>query len=229
MNEPLHRNILGIHTATKQLALGLMFGEDRLIKSAEFIRKSHGRFIIKKINELFQSAALKPADLNAIAICIGPGSFTGLRIGLAAAKGMAVALDIPIVPVTSFEIAAYQLRAADSPVHVLIPLNRDECIIGRTSEGRHDADQTGVVKYTDLARVIADEPVATYDADLDSHIVGLPNFNLSDKLQIDAADLLHLGREKYEKRDWSDTADLEPLYYQKSQAEIKHEQRQQRT
>ena len=55
--------------------------------SAEEVEKSHGQLIIKKIGELFSSAGFQMESLDGIVVCTGPGSFTGLRIGIATAKG----------------------------------------------------------------------------------------------------------------------------------------------
>ena len=106
MTDSTMQNILAIDTATHNLHLGLQYGGDRLIKSTNPLAKSHGQVIFKKIEELFESADLTPSDLHAIVVSIGPGSFTGLRIGLAAAKGIAVAAELPILGVQLFDLAA---------------------------------------------------------------------------------------------------------------------------
>ena len=138
MTNPSTINILAIDTSSAELKLGLGFGEDRTVKSCEQIDKSHGRFIIKKIDNLLQSAGLDKNDLQAIVVCTGPGSFTGLRIGLAAAKGMAVAMDIPVVGLSLFEVAAFKLHNLNQRVHVIIGLNRDECFVAPVVGGFFD-------------------------------------------------------------------------------------------
>ncbi len=224
MNNPENANLLAIDTSTKTLALGLRFGGDRLIKSSEMVEKSHGQLIIKKIGELFKSAAIKKQDLNAIVVCTGPGSFTGLRIGLAAAKGMAQALDIPIIDVSTFEMAAYQLRSAETPVHVIVPLNRDECIVGKVEHGCSRWEQVSIVRYEALPETIRHDAVAAVGFDIAQKIPGLTNEEFSSRVQPDAADLLYLGGEKLIKGQVADILTLEPRYLQKSQAEIRFEQ-----
>src|SRR5512147_1747748 len=117
-------NLLAIDTATATLRLALKFGEDRLVKSSERVERSHGQMLMRKIENLCGSASVAPDQIGGIAVAIGPGSFTGLRIGLAAAKGMAVALDIPIVGVSHFDIARFLLTSTE-----------DVCWIGSLRRG----------------------------------------------------------------------------------------------
>jgi tRNA threonylcarbamoyladenosine biosynthesis protein TsaB len=81
-------------------------------------------------------AALAGADrtsLDAIACDVGPGSFTGIRVGLAAAKGIALALDIPLVPVTSLEAlaAAARIGGAEGPIVAVLDARRGEIFVQR--------------------------------------------------------------------------------------------------
>jgi len=110
MNDFNPQSVLAIDSSTHILKLALSFGDDRLVQISEEVEKSHGQIIVKKINELFQSAGLNKSMLRAIVVATGPGSFTGLRIGLATAKGIATALNIPVAGVGVFEVAVYKLR-----------------------------------------------------------------------------------------------------------------------
>jgi len=236
MNDVSEKILLGIDTSSSMLRLGLTFGSDRLVQSSEKSERSHGQFIIKKIGELFQFASLQPAALEGIVVCVGPGSFTGLRIGLAAAKGMVTALDIPLVTVTVFEIAAFRLRHLKKAVYVVVPLNRDECIIGPIKDGSCAHELVRVIKYTELFEVVGINAVATSGVAtggvaamgflLHERYPEVPVSDYTDQLDWQAADLLHLGKEKLIKGEIADPATLEPWYLQKSQAEIRFEQRQ---
>ena len=231
MNSVSAKILLGIDTSSSLLRLGLTFGGDRLVQSNEKSERSHGQFVIKKIGELFQSASLKPADMEGVVICVGPGSFTGLRIGLAAAKGMVTALNIPLVPVTVFEIAAYRLRHLKETVHVVVPLNRDECIVGPIKDEAYDQTLVRVVKYDQLfetvgTSAVGNDAIAAMGFLFHERYPEVPVVDYTDQLDWQAADLLYLGREKLLKGETADPATLEPLYLQKSQAEIRFDQRQ---
>ncbi len=219
-------NILAIDTSSSDLKLGLMFGGDRMVKSSNRVEKSHGQQIIKRIGELFQSAGLQTTDLHALVVCTGPGSFTGLRIGLAAAKGMAVALDIPLVGVPLFEIAAYKLRNIKELVYVVLAFNREECFVAPVRQGEVKKEDIALVPYRDLAKVVGDNRIAGMGVDVKALVPEAGSVDMSERLRYDATELLDIGRMKLEEGIRDDIAQLEPLYLRKSQAELRFEQRQ---
>ena len=223
MTDFSEKNILGIDSSTRHLKLGVRFGGDRLIKADEEMEQSHSRLIIKKTDELFQSAGMNKDQLDAIVVCIGPGSFTGLRIGLAAAKGMAVALDVPVVGVDLFEVLAFKLREYPDPVKIVIPLKRDEFFVTTVKAGQYSRENISVVAEREFGRFIDASPVAAIEMDFSSRFPGLNATDLSGRLQYDASELIYLGTERLSKGEVADLASLEPLYLQKSQAEINFE------
>ena len=101
-------NLLGIESSSRKLSVGLMKDNDFSELHSEKINDAANSLptLSKKI---INNASLIFEDLDAICISAGPGSFTGLRVGMSYAKGIAMALDIPIVPVSTFEsIIEYQ-------------------------------------------------------------------------------------------------------------------------
>jgi tRNA threonylcarbamoyladenosine biosynthesis protein TsaB len=86
----------------------------------------HAERLLGIIDQLMTQASWKRADLELVACCIGPGSFTGVRVGVATAKGIALGLGIPIVGVGSLEVMAYAHRArvagAADQERALVPL-----------------------------------------------------------------------------------------------------------
>ena len=97
--------ILNIETSTKTCSVNLSdkgkIIEMREVSSEKFI---HGEKLHLLIQELFASSNIKINKLNAVAVSSGPGSFTGLRIGVAAAKGLSFALKIPLISMNAIEI-----------------------------------------------------------------------------------------------------------------------------
>ncbi|MCH9025127.1 MAG: tRNA (adenosine(37)-N6)-threonylcarbamoyltransferase complex dimerization subunit type 1 TsaB, partial [candidate division Zixibacteria bacterium] len=138
MTEFRDENILAIDCSGKELNLGLRFGHDRMVKLSIEAGHSHGQLIIEKISDLLRSAEIKVEQLNALVVSTGPGSFTGLRIALAAAKGMATALNIPAVGVSLFEIAAFKLNKTKEAVAVIVPFRRDSVFAGEGKAGNFD-------------------------------------------------------------------------------------------
>lgn len=72
-------------------------------------KNAHAEKLLETIDSVLRTAGLKPDELRAIAVSSGPGSFTGLRIGMSAAKGIAYGSSVPIIPVPTFEALALQI------------------------------------------------------------------------------------------------------------------------
>jgi len=98
--------LLGIESSSRKLSVGLM--KDKIFSelSSEKINDTANSLPILS-KQIINKALLSFEDLNAICISAGPGSFTGLRIGMSYSKGIALALNIPIVPISTFDSLAY--------------------------------------------------------------------------------------------------------------------------
>lgn len=104
--------VLGIETSGELCSVSLMVSEKE-IYTAEILKKNiHSEKIYSLIDFCLTSAGIKPVDLKGIAVSSGPGSFTGLRIGFSAAKGIAFGAELPIIPVPTFSALAMQISAA---------------------------------------------------------------------------------------------------------------------
>jgi len=103
--------ILAVETSTPVCSVALLVGEDLMI--AEEIRANrHSESLLPMIESLLQQAGLSLQQLDALAVGQGPGSFTGIRIGIAAVQGLAFATGIPVVPVSSLASLAVAAGAA---------------------------------------------------------------------------------------------------------------------
>ncbi len=102
--------ILNIETSSNSTSVAL--AEDGVLLKAmeEHNVVSHASKLTPFIEEVLKNANKKPSDLNAISISIGPGSYTGLRIGLSVAKGLCYALKIPIIAISSLDSLAMYLK-----------------------------------------------------------------------------------------------------------------------
>ena len=217
--------MLAIETSGKRLKLALSFGGDRLVKLDEEVDRSHGRIIIRKIEHLLQSAELPQSDIASIAVGIGPGSFTGLRIGLAVTKGIATALEIPVISVSHFEIAIHYLANHLDQAMVILPFKSDALFVGSMSDGKLESDKVSVIFFEEIAEIVKSGPVAAVGFESDSD-TGKAFTKAGIRLvQFDASDLITIGMAKLEKSEIANLADLEPMYLQKSQAELAFEKR----
>jgi tRNA threonylcarbamoyl adenosine modification protein YeaZ len=116
--------LLAIDTAAPRLQLALLRDTDRVDTLIEDMATGQAERLFPALAELLARADTTYADLTRIAVTTGPGSFTGLRIGLSAARGLALALNIPVLGIPS--LLALSLAAQCEPVAVLLDARRDE-------------------------------------------------------------------------------------------------------
>ena len=100
--------ILAIETSGEQCSVCVYWNSEKYVEITSRIKFSHSKKIFSLIENCLSNADISINELNALAVSIGPGSFTGLRIGLAAAKGMALGASLPIIPVPTFEAIALE-------------------------------------------------------------------------------------------------------------------------
>jgi len=116
--------LLAIDTAAPRLQLALLAENDRLETLVEDMPTGQAERIFPATNELLARTGVSYADLTRIAVTTGPGSFTGLRIGLSAARGLGLALSIPVLGIPS--LLALSLVAQCDAIAVLLDARRDE-------------------------------------------------------------------------------------------------------
>ncbi|MBN2037207.1 MAG: tRNA (adenosine(37)-N6)-threonylcarbamoyltransferase complex dimerization subunit type 1 TsaB [Chitinispirillaceae bacterium] len=144
--------ILGIDTSSTELGLGL-YSEGRPVASCSRYRKnSHAEHITQTVSSLLASCDLSPADITHIAIAVGPGSFTGLRIGLAFAKGFCFNNTVPLLPLSSLHILAHGARGCNGTVVAAIDARRNEVFCARFRCGAGT-----MVRVTEDIRIAASE------------------------------------------------------------------------
>ena len=97
------KKILAIDSSTTFLRVGLQGANDEIFSGENHDRYRHAEFIFPLIDKVISEAKIEKTDIDAIIVATGPGSFTGLRIGMSAAKGLAVALNIPIAGSIHFQ------------------------------------------------------------------------------------------------------------------------------
>ncbi len=101
-------HILAIETATEACSVAVVTNGKVVASKTEVASNIHAAQLTLFIEEVMQQAAITYADLHAVAVSKGPGSYTGLRIGVATAKGLCFALDIPLLAVNTLQALAYQ-------------------------------------------------------------------------------------------------------------------------
>lgn len=98
-------SVLAIETSTPACSVALSMGDTVISRYCEEPR-SHTKLVMSMVDEILGQASIKAADLNGLAVTLGPGSFTGLRIGFATVQGLAFGLDLPVVAVSTLQVMA---------------------------------------------------------------------------------------------------------------------------
>ena len=101
--------ILAIDTSTAWCSVALSLGDQAPILRHELVSAGASQLLLPWVETLLEEANIKLNELDAIAIGIGPGAFTGVRLGVAAVQGLAISCDLPILPVASLDAIAAQL------------------------------------------------------------------------------------------------------------------------
>ena len=140
--------ILAFDTSAAQCAAALLWG-DRVIVRLEDMQKGQAERLVPLLEELLAEAGLSWGDLTAVAVGTGPGNFTGVRIAVAAARGLALGLGIPAIGVTRLEAVAHGLPR---PISVIEDARRDEVYV------QSFADAPGPARLAD-----AENPGALHD------------------------------------------------------------------
>ena len=114
--------VLGLDTTGPDCSVSLVDEARVLAHISRKIGRGHAEVLAGMVAEAFEQAKLKPTDVDRLAVCTGPGSFTGLRVALSFAKGFALPRDLPIIGMDALEITA---RGLDPEDHITIAVSQD--------------------------------------------------------------------------------------------------------
>jgi tRNA threonylcarbamoyladenosine biosynthesis protein TsaB len=149
---------LGIETSTAVCAAGLFVegkpGVDRSLIESHI----HSEKLLTLVQEVISEAVISLKDVDAVAVSIGPGSFTGLRIGLSTAKGLCFALGKPLAAVQTFEAiaeAVREKRSSASKIVVMIDAKKEEFYVGEFDVGSTGVRLQGPVTVMPLERALS--------------------------------------------------------------------------
>ncbi|UCG40458.1 MAG: tRNA (adenosine(37)-N6)-threonylcarbamoyltransferase complex dimerization subunit type 1 TsaB [Acidimicrobiia bacterium] len=118
--------LVAIESSTPASSVALMDGTDVVGSASRIDRRGHSAFLTAALDFCLDQADWSPADLDGVAVGIGPGLYTGLRVGIATAQGLAATLGIPIVPVTSLDALAHRSKTGRRHIWAIVDLRRGE-------------------------------------------------------------------------------------------------------
>jgi tRNA threonylcarbamoyl adenosine modification protein YeaZ len=130
--------ILGFDTSGPFCTAALLRGEEVLVNRTEEMTRGQAERLMPLLEETLAEGGTEWRKLDALAVGIGPGNFTGTRIAVSAARGLALALGIPAVGVSTFEVVA--LDRNDERALVVLPAPRDRVYVRLLTDGRPASD-----------------------------------------------------------------------------------------
>ncbi len=122
--------LIGIDSSGLVASVAIMENDKLVAEYTINNKKTHSQTLLPMLEEIVKNAGLEMKEIDAIAIAAGPGSFTGLRIGAATAKGLGLALKKPIVAVSTLDALAYNLYGTDSLVCPIMDARRNQVYTG---------------------------------------------------------------------------------------------------
>jgi tRNA threonylcarbamoyladenosine biosynthesis protein TsaB len=218
--------LLAIATATDQIGVALSGADGPIASLQARQERRHGEALAPAIETLTRLAGIRVAQVRRVAVDVGPGLFTGLRVGVATAKALASALEIPIVGCSSLELLAYRHRREGRQVAAVVDARRGE-VFWQLFRGMEAVTEPVVAAPAGLimelrARgpvVVAGDGARRY-ADL---LATVPSLELAGPASDhpSAADLAELARD----RPSVPLAEITPLYLRGADVRIGWEQR----
>ncbi len=222
--------ILGIETATERVSVAVG-GHEGVLAMFEVTRgRRHAETLTPAIEFVCRQADVTLDEISVIAVDVGPGLFTGMRVGLASGKAIAQALRVPMIGISSLDLLAYPLRRTDKVIAAVVDARKGEVFyalyrqvpggVQRVTEpraGRVDdlvadllARGQEVVCVGDGALRYRDEIAADFRAEFAEQFFAYPS----------AAPLVQLAHAKALREEWVNPWEVEALYLRKPDAEI---------
>ena len=207
--------ILNLETATRNCSVSLA-NEGKTVALKEYAGEgyAHAEKLHVFIQDVLAEAGVTYKDLAAVAVSMGPGSYTGLRIGVSAAKGLCYSLNIPMIAVDTLEVLSCGIAPENGFIIPMIDARRMEAYTAVFTNAHQSLRGTE-------AEIITDESFAGYDGPL--HLLGDgaakckdvlsgERFIYHDVLFPSAKEMSALSFDKYKKSDTVDVAYFEPYY-----------------
>ncbi|MEX2552988.1 MAG: tRNA (adenosine(37)-N6)-threonylcarbamoyltransferase complex dimerization subunit type 1 TsaB [Actinomycetota bacterium] len=225
--------VLGMETSTPWASVTIG-SEQGIIGSCLISRgASHGSFLMPAVEFLMKEADLTYRNLSAVAVGLGPGLYTGMRVGVATAKTLAQALSVPIVGVPSLDLLAFEIRYSNKLICPVLDAKRNEVFFAF-----YKAVPGGVTRVSEYVvaspeKLLVEMEARTEEILLVGNGALLYRHMLETRRKVEfgsianafprASSLVELALPRLFREDFDRMFDLEPLYMRRSDAEINWE------
>jgi len=217
--------LLAIDTATDWAGIALYEERPAVVRyeATWWAQRRHTTSLMPRIDAAFRDQNLSPDALSGIAVAIGPGSYTGLRVGLSLAKGLAIAGDVPLVGIPTLDVVAYPFRGRHEAICAIIQAGRTRVCWALYLPERPDSPASGyhLDDLPSLVRALheTERPIYAVGEVTPTTVQALRE-GLATQVTIAspavglrrASYLAELGRAAFQRGHQDDPATLSPLY-----------------
>jgi tRNA threonylcarbamoyladenosine biosynthesis protein TsaB len=220
--------ILGIETATEQVSVALG-GHEGVIALFEVARgRRHAEILTPAIEFVCAQADIGLDEIGLVAVDVGPGLFTGMRVGLAAGKALALALRVPMIGISSLDLLAFPHRRSDRVVVPVIDARKGEVFYAMYRQVPGGLQQVGPPQVGPVDELVADllarsqEALCVGDGALRYRSEILDGFHceIADDAHPSAGPLVQLAHARALREEWVSPADIRPVYLRQPDAQI---------
>lgn len=219
-------NILALDCAVSKINIAIKFG-DKMVSQTYDIGMRQSEILVPAVDDILKKAEISVSDLDCTALTIGPGSFTGLRLGISALKAIELAYNIPIYGISSLKVYSYAYKNLGMPVLCCIDANKDRfyaCIFdknGNTILQDGDYEIQEIIKKLDFDKVlIAGSGANKFFEILQNFSIKFKPFLLKNADNY-AACLLEIAEQMYVNNEQPLQDYDGPVYLRASEAELK--------
>ena len=220
--------ILGIETATEQVSVALG-GHEGVIALFEVARgRRHAEILTPAIEFVCAQADIGLDEIGLVAVDVGPGLFTGMRVGLAAGKALAQALRVPMIGISSLDLLAFPHRRSDRVVVPVIDARKGEVFYAMYRQVPGGLQQVVAPQVGPVDDLVADllarsqEALCVGDGALRYRSEILEGFHceISDDAHPSAGPLVQLAHARALREEWVSPSDIRPVYLRQPDAQI---------
>jgi len=225
--------ILAIDTAERTCSIAL--AEDRMLMAEMMLvsKQTHSKHLMDMIDAVLRYSDIKISDIDAFAVGKGPGSFTGLRIGISVIKGLALGADKPLLGVSNLDALAVQCSLSSLPICVMTDARKSEVYICRyrinagklcrKTEPQALSPDNAISDITE-PHLFVGSGALLYQDIIRKQLGDLAQFAPNDAHLIKASTLARLASERLDRGESDDPADLVPHYIRKADVKPMREQ-----
>jgi tRNA threonylcarbamoyladenosine biosynthesis protein TsaB len=207
--------VMGIETSGILCSIAWWQNNQTLLEYNINRKNAHATLLAEFVQKGFQELKLNSQSLSLVSVGSGPGSFTGLRIGMAYAKGICYGLEIPLVTVTNFELLADQV-GDNYPVYTLIDARRENYYTGKFQTSKTSLDEKFLLSVKQLKKYIPGNGTVVVHEETSKGFFANSFHRRATIIQgeYSAARICALGYSKYIQGEYLTLDKIEPLYLQ---------------